>query len=63
MRDALLALETQTVFGSYAVDGRGYQTANRGLFIQWQDGRKVIVWPDEVATARPRVRTPGPDGR
>jgi branched-chain amino acid transport system substrate-binding protein len=63
VRDALLALQTQTVFGSYAVDGRGYQTANRGLFIQWQDGRKVIVWPDEVATARPRVRTPGPDGR
>jgi branched-chain amino acid transport system substrate-binding protein len=63
MRDALLALETQTVFGSYAVDGRGYQTANRGLFIQWQDGRKVIVWPDEVATARPRLAAPVPGGR
>jgi branched-chain amino acid transport system substrate-binding protein len=36
MRDVLLALETQTVFGSFAVDERGYQTANRGLFIQWQ---------------------------
>jgi branched-chain amino acid transport system substrate-binding protein len=61
MRDVLLALETQTVFGSFAVDERGYQTANRGLFIQWQDGRKVIVWPAELATARPRL--PAPDRR
>jgi branched-chain amino acid transport system substrate-binding protein len=61
LRDALLALETQTIFGTFAVDERGYQTANRGLFIQWQDGRKVIVWPDDVATARPRLPTPDPD--
>jgi branched-chain amino acid transport system substrate-binding protein len=60
LRAALLALETQTVFGSFAVDERGYQTANRGLFIQWQDGRKVIVWPDDLATAQPRLPTPDP---
>jgi branched-chain amino acid transport system substrate-binding protein len=28
------------------------------LFIQWQDGEKVIVWPDNVATAEPRFPTP-----
>ncbi|CAN5785142.1 amino acid ABC transporter substrate-binding protein [soil metagenome] len=59
LRDALLALEIQTIFGSFAVDERGYQTANRGLFIQWQDGRKVIVWPDDLATARPRLPARG----
>jgi branched-chain amino acid transport system substrate-binding protein len=58
IRDVLLALETTTVFGSYAVDERGYQVANRGTFIQWQDGEKVVVWPDDVATAAPRVPTP-----
>ena len=58
IRDELLALETQTIFGNYAVDERGYQIANDGLFIQWQDGRKVIVWPDEVAEAEPRYTTP-----
>ncbi|TVP45214.1 MAG: hypothetical protein EA350_09710 [Gemmatimonadales bacterium] len=58
IRDVLLALETTTVFGSYAVDERGYQVANRGTFIQWQDGEKVVVWPDDVATAAPRFPTP-----
>jgi branched-chain amino acid transport system substrate-binding protein len=49
IRDALLSMETTTVFGPFAVDERGYQTANQGVFIQWQDGQKVIVWPEDVA--------------
>lgn len=58
LRDTLLSLETTTVFGPWAVDGRGYQTAHRGLFIQWQDGEREIVWPEDVATASPRFPTP-----
>ena len=58
IRDELLALETTTIFSNYSVDERGYQTANKGLFIQWQNGEKVIVWPDDVATAEPRFPTP-----
>jgi branched-chain amino acid transport system substrate-binding protein len=58
LRAQLLNLETRTVFGDFAVDERGYQTANRGLFVQWQDGVKVVVWPDDVATAAPRFPTP-----
>lgn len=58
LRRELLELETETIFGSYAVDERGYQTANSGLFIQWQDGEKVIVWPDDVVEAEPRFPTP-----
>ncbi len=63
IRDELLALETETVFGPFAVDERGYQTANQGLFIQWQDGKKVVVWPEELATAEARYPTPGWDER
>lgn len=63
LRDELLGLETRTVFGDFAVDERGYQTANRGLFVQWQDGEKVVVWPEDVATARPRFPTPAWDRR
>lgn len=58
IRDVLLALQTTTVFGPYAVDERGYQTANQGVFIQWQDGKKVVVWPADVAAAEPRFPTP-----
>jgi branched-chain amino acid transport system substrate-binding protein len=58
LRKELLNLEILTVFGKYAVDERGYQIANTGLFIQWQDGEKVIVWPEEVATGEPRLPTP-----
>jgi branched-chain amino acid transport system substrate-binding protein len=63
IREALLNLETTTVFGPYAVDERGYQTANQGVFIQWQDGEKVVVWPEEVATHEPRFPTPAWDER
>ncbi len=58
IREELLSLETQTIFGKFSVDERGYQVANRGVFIQWQDGEKVVVWPEEFATAKPRFPAP-----
>ena len=58
LREQLLKLKTKTIFSDYAVDERGYQLANKGLFIQWQDGVKVVVWPDELAGAKPRFPTP-----
>ncbi|RUO25469.1 hypothetical protein CWE09_01660 [Aliidiomarina minuta] len=63
IRDELLALESSTVFSQYAVDERGYQTANQGVFIQWQDGEKVVVWPADVAIAEPRIPMPAWDQR
>jgi branched-chain amino acid transport system substrate-binding protein len=59
LRDTLLGLRTRTVFGDFEVDERGAQVAHRGTFIQWQDGRRVVVWPDDLATAEPRFPTPG----
>ncbi len=58
LRQALLELETTTVFGPYAVDERGYQVANQGLTIQWQHGEKAIVWPSEKAQAQSWYPTP-----
>jgi branched-chain amino acid transport system substrate-binding protein len=63
LRTELLAMETTTPFGPYAVDERGYQTAHRGVLIQWQDGQKVVVWPEDVATVAPRFPTPRWDER
>jgi len=58
LREQLLKLKTRTIFSDYAVDERGYQLANTGLFIQWQEGVRVVVWPDELATGKPRFPTP-----
>jgi branched-chain amino acid transport system substrate-binding protein len=58
LRGALLTLKTKTVFGDFAVDERGYQTAHKAVTIQWQDGKQVVIWPDEVATGKARLPTP-----
>ena len=58
LRDYLLRLATTTVFGGFDVDERGYQIGHRMVTIQWQEGRQVVVWPDEVAVGKPRFPTP-----
>ena len=59
VRDQLLKLETRTFFGDYKVDADGFQTAHKMVMFQWQDGRKVTVWPDDLAGGKPRYPTPG----
>ena len=33
------------------------QVAHRGVTFQWQDGKKLIVWPEELARGKPRFPT------
>src|SRR6266571_2550462 len=54
VRDTLLALKLRTMFGDYQVDKDGFQTAHKMVMFQWQDGRKVTVWPDDLAQAKAR---------
>ena len=63
VRGDLLKLKTKTVFGDFAVDERGYQIGHKATTVQWQDGRSVLVWPDEVATGKARFPTPPWSGR
>jgi len=58
VREELLRLETKTAFGDYKVDPDGYQVAHKMVMLQWQDGKRVVVWPDELATVKPRFPTP-----
>jgi branched-chain amino acid transport system substrate-binding protein len=58
VRDAILATDLNTVFGAFRVDKDGIQIAHRMVTFQWQDGKKVIVWPDELAPGKPRFPTP-----
>jgi branched-chain amino acid transport system substrate-binding protein len=58
VRDAILKLEFNTVFGAFKVDPDGLQIGHRMVTIQWQDGKRVIVWPPELAPDKPRFPTP-----
>jgi branched-chain amino acid transport system substrate-binding protein len=58
VREQLLQLQTRTAFGDYKVDQDGFQTAHKMVILQWQDGKKVTVWPDELASGKPRFPTP-----
>jgi branched-chain amino acid transport system substrate-binding protein len=58
VREQLLRMEVRTVFGDYKVDQDGFQVAHKMVLFQWQDGRKVTVWPEDLAAAKPRYPTP-----
>jgi len=47
-----------TAFGEYAVDARGFQIAHKMVLHQWQNGKKVTVWPANVADGKPSYPTP-----
>ncbi len=57
IRAAILNMSLNTVYGGFKVDRDGLQIAHTMLTFQWQDGKKVIVWPDELASGKPRFPT------
>jgi branched-chain amino acid transport system substrate-binding protein len=58
IRHAMLTMDMNTVFGAFKVDKDGLQIAHKMVMFQWQDGKKVIVWPEELAPGKPRFPTP-----
>ena len=58
IRDAILKLDLNTVYGAFKVDQDGVQIAHKMLLFQWQDGKKAIVWPEELAPGKARFPTP-----
>ncbi len=56
--EAIRKMDLHTAFGAFRVDRDGFQVAHKMLMFQWQDGKKVIVWPDELAPGKPRFPTP-----
>jgi len=58
VREQLLRMELRTGFGDYKVDQDGFQVAHKMALFQWQDGRRVTVWPEDLAVAKPRYPTP-----
>jgi branched-chain amino acid transport system substrate-binding protein len=54
IRDYIITLDTVTVLGRYKVDYTGRQIGHNSILIQWQDGKKEIVYPSHMSTAEPR---------
>ena len=54
MRDYIAALDTVTVLGRFKVNPAGMQVGHNSFIVQWQNGKKEIVWPRKMQTARPR---------
>ena len=48
----LAALETATPLGPYKVERSGAQAAARPLLVQIVRGRREIIWPEALATAK-----------
>lgn len=53
LRDYISALDTVTVLGRFKVDPTGKQIGHNSFIIQWQNGKKEIVWPPKMQTAQP----------
>jgi branched-chain amino acid transport system substrate-binding protein len=58
VRAELLKLKIRTAFGDYAVDQDGFQIAHKMVMIQWQDAKRLVVWPDDLANGKLRYPTP-----
>lgn len=56
IRDILSIIDTTTIIGRYSVDKAGTPIKHSPLIIQWQNGKKVIVSPEELATGKPMFK-------
>lgn len=59
VRDALGVIDLHTFFGEIKFDDRGINTAKPVYVEQIQAGQTVLVWPPDIASARPRYPDPG----
>jgi branched-chain amino acid transport system substrate-binding protein len=55
IKQSLAGLDTVTILGRYGVDPSGMQLRQFPLTLQWQKGKREIVWPEDMRTAKPAV--------
>lgn len=59
LRDTLAALETATILpGRYKVDESGLQIGGFTIVLQWQGGKKAIIWPESLASGKAKLPMP-----
>lgn len=54
VRALLFKLDTMTIIGRFGVNQTGKQVRQQAFIIQWQNGRKELVWPEAIQTAKAR---------
>ena len=52
VRKALGDLKFMSFYGGWKVDENGMQVGHTMVDVQWQDGIRVIVWPEEAQTGK-----------
>lgn len=64
LRDTLQTLKLDTVMGKHEVEPKtGMQIGIRGLLVQVQNGKREIIWPEELKSAEAKVPMPGSDAK
>jgi branched-chain amino acid transport system substrate-binding protein len=58
IRAEIAKMDLTTVYGGFKVDEGGFQLTHKMVMFQWQEGKKVIVWPDDLAVGKARIPTP-----
>ena len=63
VRDALAKLDFVSFYGQIKFDERGINVFKPMAVEQWQEGKKVTVWPADAANGKPIWPTPAWDKR
>jgi branched-chain amino acid transport system substrate-binding protein len=58
VRSALGDLTFMSFYGGWDVDDTGLQIGHSMVNVQWQDGKRVIVWPESAQTGKPYYPMP-----
>ncbi len=53
IRNYISSLDTVTIIGRFKLNQAGIQIGHNPIIIQWQNGKKEIVWPFNMQTASP----------
>lgn len=59
IREAIASMDFKGPFGEFQVGDHGVQVAHKGVVIQIQNGKRVTVWPGDIASGQPVVPFPG----
>ncbi len=61
VRKALGELEFMSFYGNWDIDDSGMQVGHSMVDVQWQDAKRVIVWPEAAQTGEPCYPMPSFD--